>query len=482
MKIAQLSASELINLYRKKELSPVEVTDELFRKIAAENPSLNAFVTLNEEEARKRAKEAEHAYIKNVPRPLEGVPVAIKDLTNTKGLRTTYGTPLYKNHIPDRDATVVRRLKAAGAIIMGKTNTPEFGYKATTDNPLFGPTRNPWRLDTNAGGSSGGSAASVSAGFVPIAEGSDGGGSIRIPASLCGIFGFKPTFGKIPYDNHLNSVFSNHEPFVHYGTLTRNVTDCALMFDVIKGYADTDPFSLPNDSVSAVEAIKTDVPRQVKIGWTLDFGMFRVDHDVRNVFLQAIDQLSAAGFDVRAVDIHFGQTLREYMDDFVRLWTAGLGSLKETADKHPGIFSPGLMTMIEKGNELTAVEYKRLESYRANVWHTLQALFRDIDILLSPTLAVPAVPWNQEGPDEINGQPLEAQDADWVMTQMYNLTGQPAISIPIGLTKEGLAVGMQAAAARLNDDLVLKFARTYERYFPTLSGAVNGCRGSSVRN
>ncbi|MGV3489469.1 MAG: amidase, partial [Tuberibacillus sp.] len=408
-------------------------------------------------------------------------PIAIKDLTNTKGLRTTYGTLLNKDHIPDRDATVVARLKDAGVLIMGKTNTPEYGYKATTDNLVFGATRNPWNLETNSGGSSGGSAAAVSAGLVPLAEGSDGGGSVRIPASLCGIFGFKPSYGKIPFDNHLDGVFGTHEPFLHYGTLTRSVADAALMFDVMKGYADTDPFSLPDDHVSALQEIKKGVSHELKIGWSLDLGMFRVDNEVADRFYQAIDRLSAAGFHVQAVDVHFGTGLREYMDDFVRLWTAGLGSLKDTADRHPEMFSSGLIKMIEKGNELSSVEFKNLEAYRARVWHKLQGLFRDIDILLSPTLAAPAVPWDQEGPQTINGKPLEEIDSDWVMTQVYNITGQPAITIPIGLTKDGLPVGMQAASARLNDYLILRFAHMYEQQFPTLAGAVMGANALAAK-
>lgn len=482
MNFAQLTAHELIKAYQDRTLSPVVVVDELFKKIKAENPKINAFVTLNEEAAREQAKTAEEAYINKTARPLEGVPIAIKDLTNTKGLRTTYGTPLNKDHIPDRDATIVARLKAAGAIIMGKTNTPEYGYKATTDNPLFGATRNPWDLETNSGGSSGGSAAAVSAGFVPLAEGSDGGGSIRIPASLCGVFGFKPSYGRVPYDNHPDGVFGNHEPFVHYGTLTRSVHDAALMYDVVKGYADTDPFALPDDHRSALEDLKTGQPRKLRIGWTLDWGMYEIDNQVAEVFYQAIDGLSAEGFDVRAVNINFfDKTLREYIEYFEKLWTAGLAAgLEDTMHRHPDVFSAGLQDSIRRGSALSAVDFKGLEAYRAHLWHKMQALFHDVDILLSPTLATPAFRWDQEGPLTINGKSIKV-DSDWVMTQIYNLTGQPAISIPIGLTDAGLPVGMQAASARLNDNLLLGFAAAYEKHFPTLAGAVMGERKSTVK-
>jgi amidase len=479
--LSQLTANELRKAFQDKTLSPVEVVDELFKTIAKENPTLNAFVTLNEEAARENAKEAESAYINKTAKPLEGIPIAIKDLTNTKGLRTTFGTPLYKDHVPDRDATIVERLKAAGTIIMGKTNTPEYGYKATTDNPLFGATRNPWDTETNSGGSSGGSASAVSAGLVPLAEGSDGGGSIRIPAALCGIFGFKPSFGRIPYDNHLDGVYGNHEPFVHFGTLTRSVADAALMYDVIKGYSDKDPFSLPDDPTSAFDGLQKERTHELRIGWTLDFGMYDVDAEVAQTFCQTIDHLSAEGFNVRAVKIDTQKTLREYIEYFEKLWTVGLAAgLQDTMVRHPDVFSLGLQDSIKRGSILTAVEFKALEGYRAYLWHKMQNLFHDIDILLSPTLAVPAFHYDLEGPSSINGKPIKA-DSDWVMTQIYNLTGQPAISIPIGLTKDGLPVGMQAASARLNDNLLLSFANAFEQHFPTLSGAVMNPQKTTTR-
>lgn len=473
MDIQTMTAAELLERYRNRSLSPVEVTDELFKYIREWNPTLNAFVTLNEEEAREQAKRAEARYRRGEnPLPLEGVPVAIKDLTNTKGLRTTYGTPLYKDHVPDRDATAVQRLKAAGAIIMGKTNTPEFGYKATTDNPLFGATRNPWNPETNAGGSSGGSAAAVSAGFVPLAEGSDGGGSIRIPAALCGVFGFKPSYGRIPYDNHLNGIFGTHEPFLHYGTLTRSVRDAALMFDVMKGEAATDPFSLPDSGWSAFKALDVEIDRSLKIGWTLDFGMYEIDHEVARVFQDAIDALADDGWDIQVVEVRFGKTLREYIEFFERLWTVGLAAgCKEEADAHPEAFSKSFLEMVERGTRLTAVEFKRLEEDRAVLWHIMQGIFSEYDIFISPTVAVPAFHWSWEGPPAINGKPIKA-DSDWVMTQIYNLTGHPAISIPIGLTKDGLPVGLQAASGRLQDEKLLRFAYMYEQRFATLAGRV----------
>ncbi|MFC7393537.1 amidase [Scopulibacillus cellulosilyticus] len=466
MNIHSLSATELINMYKTQVLSPVEAVDALYKRIEQLNPELNAFVTLNRAEAIVQAKKAENTYYYNHPlRPLEGVPVAIKDLTNTKGLRTTYGCAVYHDHVPDRDATIVKRLKNAGAIIMGKTNTPEFGCKATTNNPLFGPTRNPFNMEKATGGSSGGSAAAVAAGFVPLAEGSDGGGSIRIPASLCGVFGFKPSFGVVPYDNHLDGIYGNHEPFVHYGTLSRTIDDAALMFDVIKGASDTDPFSLPASKESAFEAL-FNCYKSFKIGWTLDFGMYEIDSDVREVFLNKIAELESEGLKIEPVQINLQKNLPDFIDYFEQLWTVGLAAgCGDLADKHKDKISSGLLKMIERGRKLSAVEFKSLESYRALVWHAMQRIFKDYDILLSPTLAVTAFDYQLEGPEMINGKQIKP-DSDWVMTQIYNLTGHPAISIPIGFNNENLPIGMQAAGRRLGDIELLQFAKWMEIISP----------------
>ncbi|MBM7646525.1 amidase/aspartyl-tRNA(Asn)/glutamyl-tRNA(Gln) amidotransferase subunit A [Scopulibacillus daqui] len=465
MDIHDLSAVELINLYKARILSPIDVVHALFERIDTLNPDLNAFVTLNRPEALIQAKKAENAYLYSHPlRPLEGIPIAIKDLTNTKGIRTTYGCSVYRDNVPDRDATIVKRLKEAGAIIMGKTNTPEFGHKATTDNPLFGAARNPWNKEKTAGGSSGGSAAAVAAGFVPLAEGSDGGGSIRIPASLCGVYGFKPSFGMVPYDNHLDGVFGNHEPFIHYGTLSRSIDDAALMFDVIKGASAADPFSVTATEESAIEALYHGY-QSFKIGWTLDFGMYEIDDEVKHLFLNKIDELQTEGFTVEPVQINLQKSLPEFIDYFEKLWTVGLAAgCGALAEKHSDQLSSGLLAMIERGKKLSAVEFKSLESYRAFVWHAIQKVFADYDILLSPTLAAPAFDYQLEGPETINGK-LIKPDSDWVMTQIYNLTGHPAISIPIGFNSGHLPVGMQAAGGRFGDIKLLQFAKWMETIF-----------------
>ncbi|GGL65535.1 amidase [Sporolactobacillus putidus] len=472
MEFYQMTAEELLRNYRAKTLSPVEVVKFLFGRIDRLNPKLNVFVTLNQEPALQQAKESERNFAMGKVRPLEGVPVAIKDLTNTKGLRTTYGSLVYKDYIPTRDATVVKRLKAAGAIIMGKTNTPEFGHKGTTNNRIFGPSKNPWKLSNGTGGSSGGSAAAVAAGFCPLAEGSDGGGSIRIPSSLCGVFGFKPSFGRVPGDNHLDDVFAQSVPFVSYGPIARTVSDAALMFDVIQGHSDDDPYSLDDLCLSAREALdlhKTDY----RIGYTLNFGMYDVDTEIQDIFMETLEKLRIHGAVVEAADVRMNKNLKEYVNFFNRLWMIGLAAgTKKLMAEHCGELSDTLISMIHRGEGASADEYIEMNKYRSYVWQMFQGLFETFDVLVSPTLAAAEYPYDREGPAEVNGHMIDPESG-WMMTSPVNLTGQPACSLPVGFTSSGIPVGMQCVARRLNDIGLMQFAGWAEnrlktdRLFPT---------------
>lgn len=466
MDIHALTAAELLELYQLKTLSPVEAVEALFDRIEKLNPDLNAFVTLNKDEATEQARIAERRCFNKNMRPLEGVPVAIKDLTNTKGLRTTYGCLVYKDYVPGRDAAIVKRLREAGAVIMGKTNTPEFGHKGTTDNPLFGPSRNPWHSERATGGSSGGSAAAVAAGFVPLAEGSDGGGSIRIPSSLCGVFGMKPSFGRLPADNHLRRVFSNINPFISNGPIARTVSDAALMFDAVQGDVPTDPFSLSKLEMSVYESLKVK-RKSFRIGYTLDFGMYDIDMEVQGAFLHTLDDFREQGLHVERVDIQMKKTLRQFIEYFETLWTVGLAaSSGGLLAKHGGELSDSLKVMIERGRGLSAVDFEQLTDYRAYIWHMMQGIFETVDVLVSPTLAAAAFRFDEEGPATINGRHIK-RDSDWMLTQIYNLTGQPACSIPIGFTSSGLPIGMQAASRRLNDVTLFQFAKWAEDFLQT---------------
>src|SRR2546425_10341875 len=252
-RLAWLPATELAMLIRKKQVSPVEVIGAVLDRIDTINPRLNAFVTLTDEQARREAKAAERALMKRGARlgPLHGVPFSVKDLVITNGVRTTFGTPLYKDHVPTEDAPMVERLKAAGAIMLGKTNTPTFGWIGATHNLLFGATRNPWNLERTPGGSSGGASAAVSAGLGPLAIGTDGGGSIRIPSSFAGIFGLQPSFGRIPVYPP-----SGGWSLSHVGPMTRTVADAALMMNVCAGPDERDQYSLPSERVDYLKALR----------------------------------------------------------------------------------------------------------------------------------------------------------------------------------------------------------------------------------
>ncbi|WP_430789967.1 amidase [Virgibacillus flavescens] len=456
------SVETLVKNIHSKSLSPVEVMEYYLKQIDASNERVNAMVTINPN-AMDEAKQAEQDVLQGKELgPLHGVPIAIKDLTPTKGIKTSFGTKVFEDHVPDRDATIVERLKAAGAIIIGKTNTPDFGHKGTTDNLLFGATKNPWNLDKTAGGSSGGSAAAVAANMVPFAEGSDGGGSVRIPASFCGVFGFKPSYGRIPMDNSLLNVFGSNNPFVNHGPLTRTVRDAALFVDVTQGPSVTDPFSLPEFDEALIRQIEGDL-NGVKIAYTRDFGMYTVDREVLNVMDEQVKNWKNLGAEVEEVTMDFGMTLHQFLGFFKNTWYAKAAAGGATMLRDvPELLTPSYHTMIQRGFDVSTSEYIGYQQQRTVVWRELQKHFETYDLILSPTLAVPAFNYELLGPEEIEGKKIEA-DSDWMMTHMYNMTGLPAASIPAGQTKSGLPIGMQLAGNRFGDGLVLRASHAYEK-------------------
>jgi Asp-tRNAAsn/Glu-tRNAGln amidotransferase A subunit and related amidases len=471
--IVSLSAIDLIQNYKDHKLSPVAVIAETFRRIKRFNPSINALVTLNEAQAITQAQKSEERYQKGNGLPLDGVPVAIKDLTDTKGIRTTYGSLVYRNHIPKQDATIVARIKAAGAIIIGKTNTPEFGHKGTTNNRLFGATKNPWNLNNGTGGSSGGSAAAVAAGFCPIAEGSDGGGSIRIPSSLCGVVGFKPSFGRVPADNHADDLFANTVPFISHGPIARTVSDAALMFDVIQGPSQLDPYSLDR-MVPDVSMTLFEHRDSFRVGYTPDFGIYPVDEEIGYVFQETLRRIEDAGASVKPAKIKMDKDLPGYVHFFNRLWMIGLAvSTDRLLREHRGELSDTLISMIERGKHATAEEYLNMNHYRTYLWKMFQDQLNHFDVLVSPTLGAVTYPAAAEGPTEVNGRQIDPE-SEWMMTSPINLTGQPACSLPIGFTTSGLPVGMQCISRRLDDRCLFQFAYWLEKLLGTATLAPLG--------
>ena len=464
MSITNHTATDLVNLIKQKELSPVEVVSAFLSRIETHNSKWNAYVTLNEQ-AVEEAKKAEDKMMRGEELgKLQGIPVAIKDLTPTKGLRTTYGSPAFKDNIPDEDPIFLKRIKAAGGIVLGKTNTPEFGHKGVTDNPLFGVTKNPWNENLTPGGSSGGSAAAVAAKLAPFAEGSDGGGSIRIPAALTGIFGFKPTFGVIPHEGEDNLYGSEH-PYLHNGPMARTVEDAALLFSVMQGYDANIPNAVPTlrDDFTNLDGDM----KGLKIAYTRDFGLYEISEDVGQVVDQAVGNFADLGCEIEEVDVNLQMSLKEFTRAFSGMWCVKFAATYgKLYDNDPGSFSEGMAKMIHIGRKYSAVDYKAIEIKRTLVWKEIQNIFNNYDLILSPVLATTAFEHHLAGPSKINGKSVNPA-TDWMLTQIYNFTGHPAASLPVGLTSSGLPVGLQVAGNRFADHLVLQACHTYEKAFQT---------------
>lgn len=455
------SASELVRLYRARNASPLEALQAILAQVDRVNPRVNAIVTVVRESALAEARAATRSLSRRaVLPPLFGVPVVIKDLTITKGIRTTYGSTIYANHVPSEDASVVERLKAAGAIVLGKTNTPEFGAGANTFNAVFGATRNPWNLALTCGGSSGGSAVALATGMGPIAHGTDLGGSLRIPAAFCGVVGFRTTPGLVPvYPREL----AWDQLSVH-GPMARTVADTALMLSVMAGPDDRSPISYAVDTRQFVKAVRKPSVKGWRIAWTPDLaGLIPVDGEVASVAKRAACVFRSLGASVETAAPDFSET-----NDIV-LATRGLAMAALHADKLTqwrDQMQHGLVWNIEQGLRLTAQDIGRGEKLRTVLWHRVRSFFEKYDLLVLPTVAVKPFPVEQPYPTEINGRPLENY-IQWVfLTYAITLTGLPAISVPGGFTTDGLPVGLQIVGRCRQEAAVLAAAAAFERAAP----------------
>ncbi len=452
------SAIEIAKLVRERRVSAVEVVEAFEARIERANPKLCAYVTLTGEKAREAAREIEGILARGGKvGPLVGVPFSVKDLVFTAGVRTTGGSLVYRDFVPAEDSCVVERLKGAGAILLGKTNTPEFGYKATTENLLFGETRNPWDLGKTPGGSSGGAGAAVAAGLSPLAVGTDGGGSIRIPASFCGIFGLKPTFGRVPN----TPGFGGWRTLSHTGPMTRTVADAALMLDVIAGPDERDRTSLPADRTSFLQALQV-FPQKLRLGWSSDLGYAEVDPSVREVVGEAVKAFAEVGWEVEEAQVDLADPV-EIFNTLVRAENfAFAGPLLQ---KHASLLDPGMRKFTELGAAITTQAYLRAMQERDRLCGKLAAFFTRYDLLVTPTLAVLPFPIGSR-PETINGKKMP-HPLGWLpFTYPWNLTGNPAASLPCGWTEEGLPVGMQVVGKRFADALVLQVCAAFERLRP----------------
>jgi aspartyl-tRNA(Asn)/glutamyl-tRNA(Gln) amidotransferase subunit A len=455
-----MSAYELASLVRRKELSPVELMEACLRRIQEVNPVINAFVSLRAEEALQEARQmAERIARGEEVGPLAGLPLGVKDLEDAAGLPTTYGSVPFKDNWPSRDSVQVERLKRAGAIVVGKTNVPEFGYTFFCRNLLFGATRNPWNLERTPGGSSGGAAATIAAGMVPLATASDAGGSIRIPAAYTGCFGIKPQFGRIPLGPTDMLPWGD---MVCYGPITRTVRDAALYLDCVVGDHPADPKSLPHPGISYVECLERPLPR-LRVAWSPTLGYARVQPDVLREAEAAARVFQSLGWEV--------EELEETFPDPAAAWaTVEAGETwARIADKlpqHRHEFGRGFLAMTERALEVNVERYAWAQRLRAEWVNRLWHLFERYHLLLTPTTATEAIDAHGRLSMEIAGQPVENPMAYIPFTYPFNFTGHPAATVRAGFTDAGLPVGLQIVGPRLREDLVLQAAYAYEQARP----------------
>jgi aspartyl-tRNA(Asn)/glutamyl-tRNA(Gln) amidotransferase subunit A len=455
-----LSATELAALIRAKKVSPVELVDAVLARIDKLNPRLNAYVLVLADEARRRAKAAERALTRRSATlgPLHGIPYSVKDLVTTKGVRTTFGTPIHRDFVPPEDAPIVARMTAAGGIMLGKTNTPTFGWIGATHNLLFGVTRNPWDLEKTPGGSSGGASAAVAAGLAPLAVGTDGGGSIRIPAACAGIFGHKPSYGRIP----LHPV-SGAWSLSHVGPMTRTVGDAALMLNVCAGPDERDQYSLPAGGVDYVKALKAPV-KGLRVAYADDLGFAdAVDDEVRAACARAARVFRDLGCRVETVSPGWPSPKEAWKQIFcggIATRMAAVGHEARRAEIEPGLYD-----LIEKTLAQPPTTYVQAWFDRLAWWQHPRAFFEKHDLLLTPTIACPPFDAGAEGPGEIAGRRVDRYG--WIpFTYPFNVTGQPACSVPCGFTRAGLPIGLQIVGRRFDDATVLRAAAAFERARP----------------
>jgi len=456
MDLALLPALELRRLIDDGDVSAREIAAACLARIKAADPPIQSFVTLvDEERVMVTAETAQKQVRQGAALPLAGIPYALKDLTETAGIRTTFGSRLRKNHVPNEDAAVARRLREAGGVLLGKTNTPEFGNRATTAFGLFPPTHNPWDLVKTAGGSSGGSAAAVAACLCPFAEGSDGGGSIRIPSSCCGVVGIKPSRGRV--SNAPNS--NPRGGLVTHGPIARTVADAAMMLDVMAGYEPGDPFVAPPQVVPFLSFAKQD-PKTLKIGLLL-----KSDKPIENEVVATVQETAK-------VLVSLGHEVEEAHVDLT-----GLGSLfrvmveAESAANEvddPASFSDPYSTWCyERGSKLTAKAYIKAteEMFRRSREIIIQS--SKWDCLLTPTVTLKPQPLDKFL--AITERVAEDDLAYIPFTYPFNITGQPGISLPLGWSNEGLPIGVQLVGRPYEESLIIALAAQLERAMPWYS-------------
>jgi amidase len=451
-----LTAVELAQRIRTRDLSCVEVMEAHLRQIERVNPQVNAIVTLAPEQALARARAADAALRRSdAVGPLHGLPVAHKDLVQTKGMRTTSGSPIYADFVPDVDDLIVTRIRKAGAILIGKTNTPEFGAGSQTFNPVFGATRNPYDCTKTCGGSSGGAAVALACGMLPIADGSDTGGSLRNPASFCNVVGFRPSPGRVPHCSDRAA----WQTLSVLGPMARTVADAALLLSAMAGPHPCSPIALQKPGAHFRQPLDRDF-HGVRVAWSRTASGLPVDPEVTAVLEQARPVLEAIGCIVEEAEPDFTGA-----DEAFRVWRAWgyEQKLGELADTHRDRLKETILWEIERGRALTGPQIGRAERLRTALYHRMRRFMKTYEFLAMPVVQVPPFPIEQPYVTEINGVPMETY-IDWMRSCYYvSITGFPAISVPAGFTRDGLPVGLQLVGRHHNDFGVLQLAHAFEQ-------------------
>lgn len=455
--LVYLPASEAAARIKSGHLSSVELVEAVLRRIERLQPVLNAFTHIRADDALAEAKRADDAvHRKRALQPLHGVPVSIKDSVPMAGVVSTSGSRLLRDYIPAADAVSVERLRAAGAIIVGRTNAPEFVWRGSTDNRLFGETRNPWDITRTCGGSSGGAGAAVASGLAPLALGTDGAGSIRIPASFCGIFGLKPSYGLVPFDPSPGPA----ESTAHAGPMTRTVRDAALMLDVLAGPDDRDRNSLPATGAQFLADLDTPVAG-MRIAWSPDLGHIPVEPEI-----VAKTEAAARAFKERGCEVDTYDGALPDPAPILEVLYAGFqaGAHGRRPESELAEMDPELVKIIERGKQLTASDMGQAAIARARYWEAIRPIFDRYDLLLTPTISVPPFELGIVGPATVSERAVG--HLGWTLCYPFNYTGQPAATVPCGFTTDGLPIGLQIVGRRFADATVLQAAAAFEGIRP----------------
>lgn len=453
---AELNAVEARRQIGARELTPSELLEACIARIEQRNPLVNAVITTNFDEARSQAKIADEAVQAGNALPaLHGLPVLVKDLSRTKGLRTTFGSRCYEANVPDHDDIIVERLRAAGAIVLGKTNTPEFGAGANTSNLVFGATGNPYKSTLTSGGSSGGSAAGLASNMAPLASGSDLGGSLRIPASFCGIVGMRPSPGIVPSRSHV----SGFSPLWTDGPMARTVEDLTLMLSAISGFDARDPLCSPNLDIEYADFHAIEDLAHSRIGFSTDLGVAEVDSEIAALFESRQPIISKHFKTAGALDVDLSDAAEVFRVLRAESLYAAYGEL---AENQPDLIGQNVRNNILEAKSLKLSDTAHADAAHTQIYRRFQTIFNEVDYLICPATSVSPFPLANNHPESINDKPLKEYYAWYAITWALSLTGNPIVTLPCGMDNQGMPFGIQIVGPRHSDAKLLRFARSLE--------------------